>query len=63
VLDALQVHRVLSIKRNKTDTNDARGIAEITRTGRDYLVVREKLREAQESVSCGRNQVIGFARF
>lgn len=37
VLDALQVHRVLSIKRNKTDTNDARGIAEITRTGREYL--------------------------
>jgi|JI9StandDraft_1071089.scaffolds.fasta_scaffold70530_2 transposase len=37
VLDALQVHRVLSVKRNKTDTNDARGIAEITRTGRDYL--------------------------
>nr|WP_079247235.1 IS110 family transposase [Sphingomonas turrisvirgatae] len=37
VLDALQVHRVLSIRRNKTDTNDARGIAEITRSGRDYL--------------------------
>jgi transposase len=37
VLDALQVHRVLSIRRNKTDTNDARGIAEITRNGRDYL--------------------------
>ncbi len=37
VLDALQVHRVLSLKRNKNDTNDARGIAEITRTGRDYL--------------------------
>lgn len=37
VLEALQAHRVLSIKRNKTDTNDARGIAEITRTGRDYL--------------------------
>ncbi|MBC2650488.1 IS110 family RNA-guided transposase [Novosphingobium aerophilum] len=37
VLDALQVHRVLSIKRNKTDTNDARGIAEITRSGREYL--------------------------
>ena len=37
VLDALQVHRVLSVKRNKTDTNDARGIAEITRSGRDYL--------------------------
>lgn len=37
VLDALQVHRVLSVKLNKTDTNDARGIAEITRTGRDYL--------------------------
>jgi transposase len=37
VLDALQVHRVLSVKRNKTDTNDARGIAEITRSGREYL--------------------------
>ena len=37
VLDALKVHRVLSVKRNKTDINDARGIAEITRTGRDYL--------------------------
>lgn len=37
VLDALQVHRVLSMKRNKTDTNDARGIAEITRSGRNYL--------------------------
>lgn len=37
VLDALQVHRVLSMKRNKTDTNDARGIAEITRSGREYL--------------------------
>lgn len=37
VMDALQVHRVLSLRRNKTDTNDARGIAEITRTGRDYL--------------------------
>jgi transposase len=37
VLDALQVHRVLSLRRNKNDTNDARGIAEITRTGREYL--------------------------
>lgn len=37
VLDALQVHKVLSLRRNKTDTNDARGLAEITRTGRDYL--------------------------
>lgn len=37
MLDALQVKRVLSIKRNKTDVNDARGTAEITRTGREYL--------------------------
>ena len=37
VMDALQVHWMLSLKCNKTDTNDARGIAEITRTGRDYL--------------------------
>lgn len=32
VLDALQVHRVLSMKHNNTDANDARGIAEITRS-------------------------------
>lgn len=37
VLDALQAHRILKIRRNKTDINDARGIAEIVRTGRDYL--------------------------
>jgi transposase len=37
MLDALQCKRVLSIRRNKTDVNDARGIAEITRTGREYL--------------------------
>lgn len=37
ILDALQIHKVLTVRRNKTDTNDARGIAEVTRTGRQYL--------------------------
>lgn len=37
MLDALKVHRILSIKRNKTDPNDAHGIAEITRSGRNYI--------------------------
>lgn len=37
MLDALKVHRILSIKRNKTDPNDARGIAEIVRSGRNYI--------------------------
>lgn len=37
MFDAREVKKVLSIRRNKTDTNDARGIAEITRMGREYL--------------------------
>jgi transposase len=37
VLDSFQVHRVLAIKRNKTDSNDARGIAEVARGGLEYI--------------------------
>jgi transposase len=37
VYDCFQVHRFLSIRRNKTDTNDARGIAEVGRLGGTYL--------------------------
>lgn len=37
VYDCFQVHRFLSIRRNKTDVNDARGIAEVGRLGGDYL--------------------------
>lgn len=36
-VDALQVHRFLSIKRNKTDANDARGLAELARRGLDFI--------------------------
>lgn len=39
VLDALHVSRFLSVKRNKTDINDARGIAELIRSGLDWLNV------------------------
>ena len=38
-LDALHVNRFLSVKRNKTDVNDARGIAELIRKGLDWLNV------------------------
>lgn len=36
-VDALQVSRFLSVKRNKTDANDARGLAELARHGMDFV--------------------------
>lgn len=36
-LDAMQAHRTLSLRRNKTDANDARGIAELVRLGPDWI--------------------------
>lgn len=36
-IDAMQAHRTLSLKRNKTDSNDARGIAELVRLGPDWI--------------------------
>ena len=36
-LDAFQIHRFLSVRRNKTDVNDARGIAELVRRGMDWV--------------------------
>jgi len=36
-LDAFQIHRFLSVRRNKTDVNDARGIAELVRHGMDWV--------------------------
>lgn len=36
-LNAVHVHRALSMKRNKTDENDARGIAELVRMGVEWL--------------------------
>lgn len=38
VYDAFQVRRFLELRKNKTDKNDARGIAEVTRLGRGFLV-------------------------
>lgn len=37
VFDCYQIHQFLSIRRNKTDANDARGIAEVGRLGSGYL--------------------------
>jgi len=39
VLDAVHVSRALSMRRNKTDENDARGIAELVRMGVEWLGV------------------------
>lgn len=36
-LDALQTSRFLSVRRNKTDENDARGLAELVRHGLDWV--------------------------
>lgn len=49
VLDAVHAHRTLSLKRHKTDRNDAHGLAEIVRLGPDWMkVVHVKARAAQE---------------
>jgi transposase len=61
VLDALTVHKFLSIKRNKTDVNDARGIAELIRKGLDWLnVVHVKSAACHEirSLLVIRNQLV-----
>ena len=61
VLDALTVHRYLSVKRNKTDINDARGIAELVRKGLDWLnVVHVKSATCHEirSLLVIRNQLV-----
>jgi transposase len=36
-LEAFQAHRFLSTQRNKTDKNDARGLAQLTRMGEGFL--------------------------
>ena len=37
VMDAVHAHRALSLKRQKTDRNDAHGLAEMVRLGSDWL--------------------------
>ena len=37
VLEAFQAHRFLATQRNKTDKNDARGLAQLTRMGEGFL--------------------------
>ena len=37
MFDTAQVHKFISMRRNKTDLNDARGIAELSRFGRSIL--------------------------
>lgn len=61
VLDALHIHRFLSVKRNKTDVNDARGIAELVHKGLDWLnVVHVKSAMCHEirSLLTIRNQLV-----
>lgn len=48
-MDAVHAHRALSLKRHKTDRNDAHGLAEMIRLGPDWMkVVHVKEKAAQE---------------
>ncbi|WP_082144009.1 IS110 family transposase [Nitratireductor soli] len=50
VLESFQTYRALSMRRNKTDKNDARGLAELMRMGEDWIrVVHLKSLWAQEA--------------
>jgi len=49
VMDAVHAHRALSLKRHKTDRNDAHGLAEMLRLGADWMkVVHVKEQASQE---------------
>lgn len=49
VLETFHTYRALSMRRNKTDKNDARGLAELMRLGEDWIrVVHLKSLWAQE---------------
>ena len=50
-MDARSIATVLALKQNKTDRNDARGIAEAVRSHSSY--VREVYQKSQESVDLG----------
>jgi transposase len=49
-LEAFQAHRFLSTQRNKTDKNDARGLAQLVRMGSDFLkLVTVRSQASQEA--------------
>lgn len=49
VMDAVHAHRALSLKRHKTDRNDAHGLAEMVRLGSDWMkAVHIKEQASQE---------------
>ena len=48
-LDAVHAHRALSLKRHKTDRNDAKGLAEMVRLGPEWMkIVHVKGKASQE---------------
>ncbi|WP_208631983.1 IS110 family RNA-guided transposase [Rhizorhabdus wittichii] len=48
-MDAVHAHRALSLKRHKTDRNDARGLAELLRMGSDWMnIVHVREQASQE---------------
>jgi len=50
VLEAFQAHRFLATQRNKTDKNDARGLAQLVRMGEDFLkLVTVRSQASQEA--------------
>jgi len=49
-LEAFQAHRFISTQRNKTDKNDARGLAQLVRMGEDFLkLVTVRSQASQEA--------------
>ena len=49
VMDAVHAHRALSLKRHKTDRNDAHGLAEMLRLGAEWMkIVHVKEKASQE---------------
>lgn len=63
VLETFHASRALSMRRNKTDRNDARGLAELVRMGEDWIkVVHHKSQWAQEvrTILALRHNLVGM---
>jgi transposase len=63
VLESFHAYRALSMRRNKTDKNDARGLAELVRMGEDWIkVVHHKSQWSQEvrTILALRHNLVGM---
>jgi transposase len=62
-IDARHVHAALSVRMNKSDQNDTRGLAELVRIGW-YREVKVKSKESQKarSILVARSRLVGIRR-